>query len=59
MPDARSCEAWRLCTSGQLLHRRVLATDLRESAELAPDAVGAAGAVAVWDVLLYLVEVAE
>lgn len=54
------CEAWRFFTSGQFLHRRVLATDMRsQSAQLRPDASGATGAVAVWDVLLYLVEVAE
>lgn len=53
------CEAWRMCTSGQFLHRRMLATDLRDSDQLLPDAPGATGAVAVWDVLLYLVEVAE
>ena len=52
-------EAWRLFTSGQFLHRRIIATDLRDAAELKPDTPGATGAVAVWDVLLYLVEVAE
>lgn len=52
-------EAWRLFSSGHLLHRRVVATDLRDAAELRPDAPDATGAVAVWDVLLYLVEVAE
>ncbi|WP_432951199.1 hypothetical protein ACQPXM_25170 [Kribbella sp. CA-253562] len=52
-------EAWRMCASGQFLHRRVLATDLARSPELRADATGATGAVAVWDVLLYLVEVAE
>ncbi|ROS23723.1 helix-turn-helix domain-containing protein [Cellulomonas sp. PhB150] len=52
-------EAWRLCTSAQFLHRRALATDLRDSAQLTPDIPGATGAVAVWDVLLYLVELAE
>jgi hypothetical protein len=52
-------EAWRLCTSGQFLHRRVLATDLRDAQELTPSSPDATGAVAVWDVLLYLVEVAE
>jgi hypothetical protein len=51
-------EAWRLCTSGQFLHRRVLATDLRDAQELT-GTNPSAGAVAVWDVLLYLVEVAE
>jgi hypothetical protein len=53
------CEAWRACSSGQFLQRRVLATDMRDSQQLAPDAPGATGTVAVWDVLLYLVEVAE
>lgn len=52
-------EAWRLFTSGQFLHRRIIATDLRDAAELKPQVPGATGAVAVWDVLLYLVEVAE
>jgi hypothetical protein len=52
-------EAWRMCASGQFLHRRVLATDLSRDGQLSPDAPGATGAVAVWDVLLYLVEVAE
>lgn len=52
-------EAWRLCTSGQFLHRRVLATDLRNSDVLAPSHADATGSVAVWDVLLYLIEVAE
>lgn len=52
-------EAWRLRTSGQFLHRRVLATDLRETQELAPGSPNATGAVAVWDILLYFVEVAE
>ncbi len=52
-------EAWRFCTSGQFLQRRVLATDLEESPHLKPSAPFATGAVAVWDILLYLVEVAE
>lgn len=52
-------EAWRMCTSGQFLHRRVLATVLRETDELKASNPEATGAVAVWDVLLYLVEVAE
>lgn len=52
-------EAWRMFTSGQFLHRRIVATDLRDSVELRPEATGATGAIAVWDVLLYMVEVAE
>jgi hypothetical protein len=52
-------EAWRMFTSGQFLHRRLLATDLRDAQVLKPETAGATGAVAVWDVLLYLVEVAE
>ena len=52
-------EAWRMCASGQFLHRRVLATDLSRDGQLGSDAPGVTGAVAVWDVLLYLVEVAE
>jgi hypothetical protein len=46
-------------TSGQFLHRRLLATDLRDAQDLKPNAAAATGAVAVWDVLLYMVEVAE
>lgn len=52
-------EAWRMFTSGQFLHRRLLATDLSDIGELRPDVAGVTGAVAVWDVLLYMVEVAE
>lgn len=52
-------EAWRVFTSGQFLQRRIIATDLRDTAELRPEHPGATGAVAVWDILLYLVEVAE
>jgi hypothetical protein len=52
-------EAWRMCGSGQFLHRKVLATDLSDSHELKAGAADATGAVAVWDVLLYMVEVAE
>lgn len=52
-------ESWRLFTSGQFLHRRVVATDLRDAAELRPEAPNASGAIAVWDVLFYIVEVAE
>ncbi|MGA4685934.1 helix-turn-helix domain-containing protein [Micromonospora sp. AB353] len=52
-------ESWRACTSGQFLHRRALATDLEESPYLKPHVPNASGAVAVWDVLLYSVEVAE
>ena len=52
-------DAWRIFTSGQFLHRRVFATDLRDASELKPEDPDATGAVAVWDVLLYLVEVAE
>lgn len=52
-------EAWRLFTSGQFMQRRVVATDLRDAEELRPETPGATGAVAVWDILLYLVEVAE
>jgi hypothetical protein len=52
-------ESWRVFSSGQFLQRRVIATDLRYAAELRPEHPQATGAVAVWDVLLYLVEVAE
>lgn len=52
-------EAWRLFSSGQFLHRRVVATDLRDNDDLRPTQPGARGTIALWDVLLYLVEVAE
>ena len=52
-------EAWRVFTSGQFLHRRVLTTDLRDLSEFELTVRSATGSVAVWDVLLYLVEVAE
>ena len=52
-------EAWRVFTSGQFLQRRVVSTDLRENDQLRAEAPDATGAIAVWDVLLYLVEVAE
>ncbi len=53
------CEAWRFCTSGQWLHRRMLVRDQVYNAQLPPSATDATGSVAVWDVLLYMVEVAE
>lgn len=52
-------EAWRQCVSGQFLHCRALATDLRDDDIFRPLDERATGAVAVWDVLLYMVEVAE
>lgn len=52
-------EAWRIFTSGQFLQRRVLATDVRDADELRAEDARATGAVALWDVLLYVVEVAE
>ena len=52
-------EAWRMCGSGQFMHRRVLASDLSASIELGASVADASGAVAVWDVLLYMVEVSE
>lgn len=52
-------EAWRFWGSGQFLHRRVLVTERSESVELRASDPSATGAVAVWDVLLYMVEVAE
>lgn len=55
----RHQEAWRLFTSGQFLHRRVLVSDLVDSPDLTPDAPGATGSVVVWDVLLYAVELTE
>ena len=52
-------EAWRLTTSGQFLQRRVPSNDLRSTmAEGAPTLPEATGAVMVWDVLLWAVEVA-
>lgn len=57
-PRSRA-EAWRVCDSGQFLHRRVLATDVSDSAEMMSSGPDATGAVAVWDVLLYAVELAE
>lgn len=54
------CEAWRACASGQFLHRRVFRVDLGATdGQLQPDAQGATGVVVVWEVLFYLVEVAE
>jgi hypothetical protein len=52
-------EAWRLFTSGQFLHRRALSTDMRDSPMLEPTDERATGAVALWDIVLYMVEVAE
>ncbi|KZF02229.1 hypothetical protein A2J03_29115 [Rhodococcus sp. EPR-157] len=53
-------EAWRLFTSAQFLHRRALATDMNPgTAELTATHPLASGAVAVWDVLLYMIEIAE
>lgn len=52
-------EAWRICGSGQFLQRRVLASDLRDGEKFRPEDPSATGAGIVWDVLLYLVEVAE
>ncbi|MHA6510846.1 hypothetical protein [Tessaracoccus sp. Y1736] len=45
-------EAWRVCTSGQFLHRCVFSGDLGERDA---DAM----VVRVWEILFYLVEVAE
>lgn len=52
-------EAWRLLASAQFLHRRVLATDLGDSPAYAPTVPNVSKTVAVWDVLLYMVEVDE
>lgn len=53
-------EAWRMCTSGQFLHRRVFRADLSGGdGRLNADAPGATGAVVLWEVLSYLVELAE
>lgn len=54
------CEAWRVFASGQFLHRKVFRADLPDApSELQPNAHGATGAVVVWEVLFYVVEVAE
>ncbi|MBY4208183.1 hypothetical protein HQO44_17130 [Rhodococcus fascians] len=59
-PGVHEEEAWRLFTSGQFLHRRALATDMHpDRPELAATHPAATGAVAVWDVLLYMVEIVE
>lgn len=53
-------EAWRMWSSGQFLHRKVLTSDDRPHiAEAQASTPDAAGTVIVWDVLLYLVEAAE
>lgn len=52
-------ELWRMFCSGQFLQLRVLATDLRDSPDFRPSRPDATGVIAVWDVLLYAVEVAE
>lgn len=53
-------EAWRACPSGQVLLRRAFRADLGATdGQLQPDAPEATGAVIVWEVLFYLVEVAE
>ena len=52
-------EAWRMCSSGQFLHRRVLSGDVRDIPEARPADPASSGVVIVWDVLLYLVELAE
>jgi len=52
-------ESWRMCASGQFLHRRALATDMRDSPLLEATAEGTTGAVALWDIVLYMVELAE
>ncbi len=55
----RRAEAWWLCSSGQFLQRRALATEYVSSAELRPATAEATGSVAIWDVLFYAVEVCE
>jgi hypothetical protein len=55
----RHQEAWRLFTSGQFLHRRVMVSDLVKQGDLAPQVSSATGSVVVWDVLLYAVELVE
>lgn len=52
-------ESWRMFGSGHFLHRRLLATDRPRSAEMMATLPTATGAVAVRDVLSYMVEVAE
>lgn len=51
-------EAWRMCASGQFLHRRVLTPELRQWEQAQPS-VAVDGVVVLWEVLFYLVEVAE
>lgn len=55
----RHVEAWRLFLSGHFVQRRVVASDLEDAPELKATTPDAVGVIAVWDVLLYLVEVAE
>ncbi len=52
-------EAWRFATSGQFAQRRVLASNFSRDHELIGIDHPEGGTVVVWDVLLYLVEVAE
>lgn len=52
-------EAWRMCSSGQFMQRRVIATEMRSSGELSPSLPGAEGSIAVWDILYYVSEVIE
>lgn len=51
-------EAWRFASSGQFAQRRVLGSDFDTDHQLLADNLHG-GTVLVWDVLLYLVEVAE
>jgi hypothetical protein len=57
--SAHHIEAWRIFTSGQFLHRRLLVTDIRETSGLQAEDPGATGAVVLWDVLFYTVELSE
>lgn len=62
MMGGRREEVWRMCTSGQFLHRRLLSNERRDTAdrpEVQPTLASATGSVVLWDVLLYAVEVAE
>ncbi len=54
------CEAWRACTSGQFLHRKVFRTDVADAgSQLGSSAPDGPGAVVIWEVLFYAIELAE
>ncbi|WP_019144968.1 AlbA family DNA-binding domain-containing protein [Aeromicrobium massiliense] len=57
--ESTRSESWRLCSSGQFLHRRMFASDMHDVPSLKPRRSQASAVIAVWDVLLYFVELAE